>query len=242
MVPNSEFEQYRAALHVSAQIAEAAIKLLMAQNSDQATIERCYNAVVWRYGEAAAQVALEFYTGIRADAGIEDGFEPRAYASQPSAAADAAIAAKGGATLPMLAGKRVMESADETLLRNAARDPAHPKWAIVAHAGACGWCRMLASNGFVYSTEGSAQLSRHDDCRCAVCVDFAERPALEGYDPDVYAEQYKAVRAQSVAEAKELWESMSSEEREAANSRGKGGYDHVLRNRLAANMNKAAKE
>lgn len=78
-----------------------------------------------------------------------------------------------------------VRASDWTMTRNARRDPAHPKWAFVAHAGACSWCVMISSNGFRFASEAKAAAQRHAHFTCPVVVDFdVDNPSLVGYDPD----------------------------------------------------------
>lgn len=126
---------------------------------------------------------------------------------------DAASLSRG---LSASLSRRVMGRADEALLANSHRDPAHPKWAIVPHAGACGYCVMLGSLGFNYNSEGTANVSRHSKCTCSVVVDFdADNPALEGYDPGRLYESYRDARATALPDADRRWAAMSKAERES---------------------------
>ena len=129
-----------------------------------------------------------------------------------------------------------MEQADETLLQNARRDPARPKWALVPHSGACGWCAMLASNGFVYASESTANKSRHPNCRCRPVVDFDDDPLLEGYDHGRYEREYFKARKDIEDDVRKEWAAMSDEERDQWKVKGKGAYDHYMRNRITAQM------
>ena len=130
-----------------------------------------------------------------------------------------------------------MEQADATIIGNASRDPAHPLFALVPHAGACGFCIMLGSNGFVYHSRAKANASRHPNCRCRPVVDFdTENPALAGYDPDAMHGAYSDARAAVEDDARAEWDAMSEEERAKWKVDGKGAYDHYLRNRIAAEM------
>lgn len=247
MVNRELFDQYRNALGVSADLAERAVAFLvttLAQTEEGYDIQDLrlgYEALVKRYGKLAAQVAVEFYQAVRDSQGVTDEFEPQEYTNtiDIKTASDVQRAWDSSDTQKQLAAiiaQRVMECADNTIIRNAWADPAHPRYALVAHSGACGWCRMLASNGFTYSGENKVELSRHSGCKCAVCVEFSKHPALQGYDTTQYRKQYQNIREQAVAEAKEQWANMSPEERKAAARKGRGGYDRILRNRITANM------
>lgn len=61
----------------------------------------------------------------------------------------------------------------------------------------CGFCLMLASQGFVYGTRESAgggfnSYHRHCDCRVVAGDEFTE---VDGYDPDALFERYADARA-----------------------------------------------
>lgn len=56
----------------------------------------------------------------------------------------------------------------------------------------CGFCIMLASRGFVYSSEDAASGLNHyhSGCDCRVVPSW-DKSSVDGYDPDAYYEQYK---------------------------------------------------
>lgn len=79
-------------------------------------------------------------------------------------------------------------SARDTIARNAERDP-HARYARVPDGGACDFCKMLGSRGFVYHSEekaggdrfhGTKMDSYHPFCNCQVAVCF-----------DPYTEEYR---------------------------------------------------
>lgn len=62
----------------------------------------------------------------------------------------------------------------DTLQKNASRDPA-ARYARIPDGGACDFCRMLGSRGFVYHTEETAGADGNDyhpHCNCQVAVTF----------------------------------------------------------------------
>ena len=160
-----------------------------------------YLAVVAKYGRFAAAVACEFYEAQRRLASPAQPFEPAMAEPTISAlleydVAQALLASddvgKAIESLSRTSVQRVNQYADETMHANAARDPARPKWALVPHAGACDWCRMLGSRGFAYASERTAAASRHPSCRCRPVVDFdAANPSLAGYDPEKLYGEYR---------------------------------------------------
>lgn len=54
----------------------------------------------------------------------------------------------------------------------------------------CSYCCMLASRGFVYSSELSALNANHRHCDCRIIEGF-EGMEVEGYDPDKYYDMWK---------------------------------------------------
>ena len=120
------------------------------------------------------------------------------------------------------ATQRTMEYADETIGRNAALDPARPRWAIVPHPGACAWCVTLGSFGFTYASESTARGARHPSCRCTPAVDFdRDGPSLDGYDPDSMYDAYRKCQEAVRGDAERRWAAMSEEEHSRYTSAGR---------------------
>lgn len=89
-----------------------------------------------------------------------------------------------------LEGKR---AAGETVVQNAMRDPAKPKFARVpSGVEACEFCMMLASRGFMYASRKAAGESDHyhPNCRCRIVPSFG-KTEIEGYDPQEYLDKWK---------------------------------------------------
>ncbi len=253
MIDAATFGAYAAALDANSDLLQAAVAELEGELSGvpaaalpQALGAR-YSALVMSYGASAAAVAVDLYARLRAAAGVHGAYEPQQAAAQdaPLLLWDAASAldSAGGdlaRALPTLSGRavqRAMERADSTLLENAARDPAHPRWALVPQAGACAWCRMIAANGFMYHSEAKAAGARHANCRCRPVVDFdAANEGLPGYDAGKLHDEYRAARAAVEEDAKSEWDAMSPEERSRYGGKRRGSFDHYLRNRIVAEM------
>lgn len=235
MIPREEFDRYDVALTTAAGLARAAVEALLAGSPPPDQLAAAYAGLVRAYGSAAAAAAVELYRSLRAAQAPPTGYEAVVFA--PDDAGLLAWDAANAASLPDSAMQRVMGYADETLLRNAAADPARPRWALVPHAGACAWCRLMASQGFVYSSEAS--VARHPNCTCTPVVDFdATSPSLEGYDPGELYDEYRLARAEAEDAAREEWAAMSPEERVAYKAKGRGAYDHFLRNRIVQAMSR----
>lgn len=253
MVPRDEFDDYQRALSANADMVEAAVAGIAEMMDDvpdgdvESAMRHAYAALVQRYGEFAAAVAVEFYRAVRESSGVEPGYD--AMVSYPDygglVAWDVSDAlrrsggdvAKAAGLLAETSVQRVMGYSDATMAANAASDPARPKWAIVPHPGACAWCRLLASQGFEYVSDAAANMARHPSCKCSVVVDFdADDPRLEGYDPDALRAEYGEARKAATDGAWEEWMSLSKEERASYSQKGRGGYDRWLRNRIVAQM------
>lgn len=73
-------------------------------------------------------------------------------------------------------------AANQCVAHNAGRDPAKPLYARVPVGETCGFCLMLASFGFQYTSESAASHS-HRKCNCRVVPSFGEA-TVRGYDPE----------------------------------------------------------
>ena len=233
MIPRDDFDRYDVALTTAARLARAAVEALLAGSPQPDEIAEAYAELVRAYGSAAAAAAVELYRSLRASQAPPSSYEPIVF--EPDDTGLLAWDVANAPSLPDSSMQRVMGYADETLLRNADADPANPRWALVPHAGACAWCRLMASQGFVYSSEAS--VARHPNCVCTPVVDFdADDPRLDGYDPGALYDEYRVARAEAEDAAREEWAAMSPEERDAYKAKGRGAYDHFLRNRLVQAM------
>jgi hypothetical protein len=218
------------------------------QAGDKASVALGYKALVTEYGSYTAQVALEYYEGMRTAAAIAQAYTPSAAGETPAWKTDMDVsdAMKSGlvGVLQGRAVQRVMERADDTLMQNALQDPARPKYAVVPQPGACGFCRLVAANGYTYATEEAAAAKswRHNNCKCQVVVSFDGSKA-PGYEPEKYTAQYDDALHEIRAEAEEQWAGMSAEERKAYAdpNHQRGTYDHFLRNKVVAAMDKGRK-
>lgn len=141
-----------------------------------------------------------------------------------------------------------LRAANNTMSENADRDyEKGMRWARVPTGDTtCGFCIMLASQGFVYSSKKSAGYKDlgsntfHDNCDCKVVVGNDETD-VEGYEQKEYLDAYTEARKQIEQTAQDEWWSMSQEERDKWKTPGKGAYDHYLRNQIANQMTKNLK-
>ncbi len=153
------------------------------------------------------------------------------------AAQDLQSAARDGINqLAGLGEMRVIKFADSTIGYNVRRDPAKPRWAIVPHPGACGWCLMVAGNGWAYS-KTSVYAQRHANCKCSVAVDFnQDSPSLKGYDPARYRGIYSDAASAVADDVTAQWNAMSTEERRQYRRKGRSAKDVYMTKRVTRMM------
>lgn len=255
MADAERFRAYSADLSTSADLAAATVRRIVAatEGMDDAEayefVRRNYPKAVRAYAVIAAERARAYYQAERDAAGLDQGYAATSGGGGDGAwyRQDVDEARRGGTGDHALVGmgglagravQRVMARADYTIGLNARRDPAHPKWAFVAHPGACGFCVMVASNGWGYSSEASAMAQRHENCKCSVAVDFSSDPSLDGYDPKglqkLYAQAEEAVHDQ----VNQMWEAMSPEERARYKRKGRNAKDTFKTRMVTAEMDR----
>lgn len=162
--------------------------------------------LVSQYGDMAASVAADWYDELRASEGVPGRFR----APLAPVVADEVVKGRlGFATrtagplftgqtdaftgfLTMMANEYALQPGRDTVI-TAARDD-NAAYARVPEPGACKFCLMLASRGFVYSKDTVGESRKfHGKCRCnAMPVWDETRARVEyGYDPDRLYEQYR---------------------------------------------------
>ena len=161
------------------------------------------DAILGPYTDNVAAIAATFYDGLREWSGVVDDFEAEPISNRDPAATDGAVRAfmqtqvdgKPFDELQTLLMERadyeVKRAANECIAANCKRDPKRPKWArIPTGADTCDFCIMLASRGFTYQSAETASHA-HANCDCRIVPSWDKKnPAVEGYDPDEYYEQY----------------------------------------------------
>lgn len=210
-IPRKYIENYSNALNVVSEqsrrkLAEALNQIDYTQ--DVATIRNAVIAVMQpacgASANVAAQLAADFYDGLRERFGVVDDFEAEPQSLRNPDATSGAVRAFAQdlveeKPLDDFVGKCVdridyetRRAANECVAYNAKNDPKKPRWARVpAGAETCMWCIMLASRGFVYHSEETASHAHaHCDCRVVVSWD-KDNPAVQGYDPKLYYDMWK---------------------------------------------------
>lgn len=173
----------------------------------RAAISEAFETVCEVASTAAAELAASFYDTLREnELGKTLGAEPQT-ARDPESTEGALRAIVQDAVdghpetiaqkLAERASFEAKRAAGETIKHNVRRDPAKPKYARVpqpteSYADGCPFCRMLAGRGYVFWSKKSAGEDNHyhAQCRCRVVPSFGPGSEVEGYDPDVYLQEY----------------------------------------------------
>lgn len=155
-------------------------------------------SVVGKYSEGAAEAACQMYDAIAEASGK---VLPAAEPAQTPTFGDIAKTLNGtmkyvsdpdgiGASCARL----VKRTGVDTTMKNAIRDGA--EWAWVPHGDTCGFCLMLASNGWQKASKkalkGGHAEHIHANCDCTYAIRFDGKSNVAGYDPEALYEQYMA--------------------------------------------------
>lgn len=106
-------------------------------------------------------------------------------------------------------------AANQCIAHNASRDPKKPTYARVPVGETCGFCLMLASFGYQYTSEEAASHA-HRNCNCRIVPSFGEAE-VRGYDHDAMYGRFNdcmaAIGGRQGIRAE--WNSLPEDEREA---------------------------
>jgi hypothetical protein len=166
-------------------------------------------ALVSEYGDVAATVAADWYDELRASEGVVGSFRaPLAplipteqvngrlgYATRASGPLWLGDSATLTGFLSMMANEYALQPGRDTVMQAAHKDNA--AYARVPEPGACKFCLMLASRGFVYSKSTAGETKKfHGKCRCNAMPVWDETKARVefGYDPDALYDLYRKAR------------------------------------------------
>ena len=210
-IPRSYIENYSMALNqISSRARESLSNALMQidYTQDIADIRNAVIAVMQTAcgasSDLSARLAAEFYDGLRARFGIDDGFRAEVDSQRVPEATEGAVRAfanKLDDSIPNVSAFQQLcvdridyetrLAANKCIERNAKNDPKKPRWArIPTGAETCQFCIMLASRGFVYHSEETASHA-HAHCDCRVVPSWDKSPLAQGYDPDKYYDMWK---------------------------------------------------
>jgi len=175
----------------------------------QAALFEYVPALVSEYGDVAASVAADWYDELRASEGVRGSFRAPLAPSIPAAQVNDRLGYATRTSGPLWLGDSAMVTNFLSLMtneyvlqpgRDTVMEAAHAEkvaYARVPEPGACKFCLMLASRGFVYSKSTAGQSKKfHGKCRCnAMPVWDETRARVEfGYDPDALYDLYAKVR------------------------------------------------
>lgn len=146
-------------------------------------LEEVLPALIDGYGSAAAMIATDWYDDLRDAENIDGRFRAiTADLGDPGASALAGWAVteatEPDTALSLAAGgmqRRIVNAARDTITGSVAADPGAAGWQRVARGDGCGFCRVLAGRGAVY-TEQSGDFASHDDCHCVATPAWNGRP------------------------------------------------------------------
>lgn len=164
--------------------------------------------LVDKWGDVAAVVAAEWFEEFRVAEGVPGAFRAQmapavpveqingrlGYATRESGHLFAGQDVDFEKFMSLIVNEYTMKPGHDTVMHNSIRDKA--AFARVPEPGACDWCLMLASRGFVYSRATVDQTKDgerfHGSCRCHAMPVYDEtRARIEyGYDPDALYDQY----------------------------------------------------
>lgn len=214
-IPRSYIENYSKALNVVSDRARAQLVDALSQIDYSADVADVRNAVIAIMQPAcgasstmAARLAADFYDGLRARFGIDDGFMAEVDSQREPEATEGAVRAfadKLDDSIPNVSAFQQLcvdridyetrLAANKCIEFNAKNDPKKPRWARVpTGAETCKFCIMLASRGFVYHTEETASHA-HSSCDCRVVPSWDKSPTAQGYDPDAYYKQWRDMQS-----------------------------------------------
>lgn len=162
------------------------------------------------YGEVSATAAADFYDASRADSRARG----RYVAALPTLQARTPVRRNvRWAVDPLFTGDRdaalgrmlavtdeaALQEGRNTIMHNAQRDPAKPRFARIPVGETCAWCLMLASRGAVYrsaASAGAAGQYHGGDCDCEPVPSWNHGKDLPpSYDEGYYFEVYDRARS-----------------------------------------------
>lgn len=209
-------------------------------------------SVLPAYADAAAQASADFYDACR-ELCAGEAMGAAALSGLDMAAVQGAVRAlvqvvvDGGAKERFNRGVlgrvdvEMKKAAANSIVENAAKDPATPRWARVPNGReTCPFCLMLASFGFNTGSKEAASHT-HANCDCRIVPQWGDG-SVEGYDPDgMYARYNACLDAIGGRDGvRREWDALPKHERDAyiAKHGGKAGkaFDAFLNKRASAEI------
>lgn len=221
---------------ISADAQARVLKVLQGINWTSDNIAECRDlvlqalaAVMPTYSTMAAQASADFYDAAREiaigkpmGAVAVSGYDPRktegAVRGFVRFVLDGRVETFNEQVLQRI-DYEMKRSAGESMFANGRHDPRKPKFARVpTGAETCDFCLMLASRGFVYSSEATAGAVKldhyHSGCDCRVVCQW-DGGGVEGYDTQAVYDRWQDAVDALAAERAEKRGTTVEEEREA---------------------------
>ena len=170
--------------------------------------------LVETYGDGAITLALDWFDELREAQGVLGSYTaPRATVIAPEYIEERARFGAGSLwgtdpdafrlfLIDASAGY-ITQAWNDAIATASVNDPVKAGWARIPEPGACSFCLMLASRGFVYeSKETAGETARyHGSCRCTAVPAWDETRArvLYGYDPAGLYERYLSQRNNEIS-------------------------------------------
>lgn len=185
-------DQYRSDLDELVRLATIDLDVLWRQVNDAAVARELLADILPEliavYGSAAGTLAADWYDDLRVEQEIPGRFSALVADLPPRGQTDALAGwAVGdlfsaqpdfdGSLLKAQGGMQrlIGNVGRSTVMGSSIADPRAMGWQRVTDGNACGFCRMLASRGAVYS-ESTVDFGAHDLCGCAATPAFDGRP------------------------------------------------------------------
>ena len=156
-------------------------------------LEEFFPSLIDTYGDVASVVAADWYESVMNQPSYIGDLKPEA---QVNARMRWAMTAgfdgdvdQALATLQMVTDELVKQFGRDTVMRSASKNGV--RYARVPSGSeTCAFCLMLASRGYVYSSQAKAGdlVKFHGECDCQIVPDDGRVP--DGYDPDALYELY----------------------------------------------------
>ena len=174
MVTRAEVDAYSEVIDGLSAVAFAQVKALLASldNPNPITFRdaliRTYPELMRPFMSAASDVAAEWYTTLRLNAGVRGAFRPLIAPTPVDDQFDAIVrysltplfsTSSSSTVLNLLAGatqKLIANQGRNTISGSAFSDSVRVGFARIPRAGCCAFCGMLASRGAVYSSAAAA--------------------------------------------------------------------------------------
>lgn len=244
---------------ISADAQAKVLEVLEAVEWTPGNVARCREivaealaSVIPAYADASAQAAADFYDAAR-ELCAGEAIGAAALSGLDMAAVQGAVRAlvqvvvDGGAKERFdreVLGRvdvEMKKAAANSIVENAAKDPAKPRWARVPSGReTCPFCLMLASFGFNTGSKEAASHT-HANCDCRIVPQWGDG-SVGGYDPDGMYGRYNACLDAIGGRdgVRREWDALPKEEREAyvAKHGGKAGkaFDAFLNKRVSAEI------